>query len=166
MKKKSWYLVSEKHKSYIVHDFNENVKMISDGGKCHSKSCAYETREELIEDNKVLEEPCRECGSVVQSDYLEPSGSQILEHNICFSCNHWRVKVDIYHSSNQVVIDGDCYYIKQNKDPDVGFSGFGGQLFHIKKSNGEIVHTNNLWHNGEIPSHFRDRLMDNAEFIK
>jgi hypothetical protein len=166
MEEKDWILVSEKHKSYIVHDFYRNVKMISEGGKFHSKSCAYKTRDELIEKCKILPEPCIECGSVVQSNYLEPSGSEIKKYNICFSCNHWRQKVERYSNKDQVVIDGDCYYIKPNKDPDCGFSGFGGQLFHIKKDNGEIIHTNNMWHNGEIPSHFRDRLKDNAKFIQ
>ena len=41
--------------------------------------------------------------------------------------------------------------------------GFGGRLVKIKKNNGEIIETNNLWHNGKVP---KDRnIEDNAVFI-
>ena len=35
----------------------------------------------------------------------------------------------------------------------------------ICSSEGRIVKSTNLWHNGTIPENFRDVLTDNAEFI-
>ena len=49
---------------------------------------------------------------------------------------------------------------------DSPFRGYGGKGIKIKLHTGEIIVTNNLWHNGEVPKEFRDRLPDNAEFIK
>ena len=41
--------------------------------------------------------------------------------------------------------------------------GLNGALFKIKMNDGEIIETNNLWYNGEIP---KDRnIQDNAVFI-
>ena len=49
---------------------------------------------------------------------------------------------------------------------DSPFRGYGGRGIKIKLQTGEIIVTNNLWHNGKVPKEFRDRLPDNAEFIK
>lgn len=47
------------------------------------------------------------------------------------------------------------------------YRGCGGQRFKIKFiETGEIVETNDLRCNGEVPEEFRDQLPDNAEFIE
>jgi hypothetical protein len=39
----------------------------------------------------------------------------------------------------------------------------GGAKYTIKKKDGTIIHTTNLWHNGTIPKELYKE--DNAEFI-
>ena len=41
----------------------------------------------------------------------------------------------------------------------------GGQDFYIQFDDGDLIHTRNLWLNGDIPAEFRDQLPDNAKFL-
>lgn len=43
--------------------------------------------------------------------------------------------------------------------------GFGGRDWTIRFIDGEVIETNDLWHQGEIPLALRRELPDNAEFI-
>lgn len=73
----------------------------------------------------------------------------------------------IKEKDEHVIINGICYYLdKAHPMSDSPFRGYGGREFKIKLHTGEIIVTNNLWHNGEVPKEFRDRLPDNAEFVK
>jgi hypothetical protein len=44
------------------------------------------------------------------------------------------------------------------------FYGHGGREFRIRLASGEVVNTNNLWHGGQIPERFWNRMPDNATF--
>lgn len=58
-----------------------------------------------------------------------------------------------------------CTHLKRRAEES--FLGHGGRLFKIKMlSDGQIVETNDLWYQGEIPQEYRDRFPDNAEFVK
>jgi hypothetical protein len=52
-------------------------------------------------------------------------------------------------------------YTIENEDTE-HYRGFAGRRFVIRFHDGRIVETTNLWSNGIIPEHFRDRLLDNA----
>lgn len=45
-------------------------------------------------------------------------------------------------------------------------NGFGGSLFRVKFHDGRYLETNNMWHQGTIPDHFKERLPDNAVFVR
>lgn len=62
-----------------------------------------------------------------------------------------------------VRVDGQHYTI--HPDKNAGFIGYGGQGFTILFDDGEVVRTNNMWSQGEIPELWRTRLPDNASFI-
>jgi len=89
-----------------------------------------------------------------------------LPKELCFNCSFWTEVIEEYKKGNKVVIDGHAYVIG-NEEARGGFRGFGGRSFIIEfyDSRQTIVSTN-LWHNGEIPKRFRDKLPDNARFIK
>jgi hypothetical protein len=121
-----------------------------------SRSRAYETREELIEDNEILPDPCYMCGSIIKANYASPIGDQIKDRNLCFFCNFWlEIQFD-KDNPRRFFIDHNAYFMKDD-DPNASFQGFGGCLFIIKKDDKEI-HTHNLWHNGEIPELFWDKI--------
>lgn len=95
---------------------------------------------------------CKECES--EEEVLYPIG-------LCYECYFW---TDLFkHSPNNVVIDGKCYHIDPNEKAK--HKGFGGRKFKIRFLDGTLVETTNLWLNGEIPEHFRERFPNNAEFI-
>jgi len=43
--------------------------------------------------------------------------------------------------------------------------GCSGKEMKIQIASGEIISTNNLWHQGKIPEHFRNILSNNAKFV-
>lgn len=84
---------------------------------------------------------------------------------MCFCCHFWMVDVG---ASNYVVIDGAAYSVGEedrNKDFD-GPRGHGGRRFIIRRNNGCIIETTNLWHRGDVPDAFRDKFPDDAVFLK
>lgn len=64
------------------------------------------------------------------------------------------------------VIDGVKYFIDTRESNDAGFNGFGGRKFTIRFNDGTEITTCNLWHNGEVPDEWRDKLPDTAKFVK
>ena len=100
---------------------------------------------------------CIICGKEIEkSNYM----NAVLCSSKCFSVNFWNECID----DKAIIINGECYHDGGKKPKGYsGFMGHGGALFKIKMNNGEIIETNNLWYNGEIP---KDRnIQDNAVFI-
>lgn len=136
------------------------------GGDCTFVSAAYQTADELRTDRGVLLEPCRECGGVVSTKFMEPIAARLGKTNLCFHCDHW-TQIHL-NASRHVFVDGQCYAI--GKEQPRGYQGrnlgFGGAEFKIRFRDGREVVTHNLWTQGEVPDHFRERLPDTAEFVK
>jgi len=104
---------------------------------------------------------CKECG---KEDVPASHSKESYPNDVCFNCWFWQRKVDNKADPNQVVINGNCYYIGDER-PSID-RGFGGRLFHIQRlPAGEVIRTTNLWHNGIVPEHFRERLPNNAKFV-
>lgn len=59
-----------------------------------------------------------------------------------------------------VIADGHAYSIGSDNDNP---RGFGGQRWIIRFHDGREVITHSLWHLGDIPASWRDRLPENAE---
>lgn len=160
--KKFWFLISNHDQSMIVNDtFGEvDKKKYLDWT---SRSCAYDTREELIEKEGVPEKPCIRCGSLFSTNYVIKK--ELVNRNMCFTCYFWEKYVGIKDSEKVVRVNGSHYVITHD-DPKAYFKGFGGAEFKIKFHDGREVVTHNLWSQGEIPEHFRNYLPDNAVFIQ
>lgn len=108
--------------------------------------------------------PCKICQKVGYSrSYLQPRQDYMEKKQLCFSCSFWTEKLENYSDKN-VTIEGQLYYVGEENSKSY-FKGFGGRKFVIKKYNGEIIKTTNLWHNGCIPKVFRKRFPDDAKFV-
>ena len=89
----------------------------------------------------------------------------------CFTDWFWLQECRAQESdpNEYAIIDGESYHFNR-KNPVVkggyDFLGFGGQRFKIRYNNGATYTTNNLWCQGEIPDKYRDRLKDNAVFVR
>jgi|SRR5882757_7609567 len=105
----------------------------------------------------------------------------------CFTCAFWYQMLETANDGTLIVettrvpYDGSakgldlCRYQFNPKEPIVKnsrgqFLGFGGSIFNIKffateSSPERFVKTNNLWHQGTVPDHLRDRFKVNAVFV-
>jgi hypothetical protein len=99
-----------------------------------------------------------------EADYIEECRAELLRTRLCFSCHFWRRHIeDPGEAPHRVVVDGHHYIIGE-EGPAV-FKGFGGAKWRIRFADGRETCTSNLWHQGEIPTHFRGDLPDNAVFV-
>lgn len=109
---------------------------------------------------------CKECGKVEELHW--GTYNELLKaQSLCFSCDHWMHYIENDPSNpNAVIIEGNHYIVCNEAAGGRSTSGFGGEKFIIEKIDGERIVTTNLWHQGRIPERFRDRLIDNARFIR
>lgn len=93
----------------------------------------------------------------------------MIEKKTCFECAIW---LDIIESdkknSDKILICKGNHFIAHGwlrKEDMNGFIGFGGDPFYFRMKDGSLYRSNNVWHQGEIPNHFKEILPDNCEMI-
>ena len=119
--------------------------------------------------------PCIICGNDSRNNnpdnfVLGPIRTIMERDKVCFNCAFWIEKIEL-HDDSTFVIHGTRYHDggAVDKKTTRGFLGQGGRDVKIQRlDTDEIIETNNLWCQGDIPEHFRTRpeLMDNAKFIQ
>lgn len=79
---------------------------------------------------------------------------------------YWSEHIADY-GPNSVIVDNTHYWIGEEPKPGESrsFLGHAGREFKIRFNDGREVTTHNLWYQGPIPTRFRDRLQNNAEFV-
>lgn len=80
----------------------------------------------------------------------------------CFRTKFWNEVVK--EKEEHLVINGECYY--NETKPNSTYRGFGGRNFKIRKFDGTIIETSNLWNRGTVPDEYKDLLPNNAEWVK
>ena len=120
--------------------------------------------------------PCVECGGQRVLDFETSCRTRLIEQGVCFSCLFWRDKVNCdlaslrgkFSEHDRVVVDGRHFLITPDdtRHRDKWHCGHGGAEFIVQFNDGRRVVTHNLWSQGRIPAHFRERLPDNATFVK
>lgn len=108
---------------------------------------------------------CVKCGALEASGYVTEISERLKAEQTCFHCDHWgRIANEL--NPKRLIIDGHMYSDGgHTPGSKTQFLGFGGHLWTIERD-GKQWTTNNLWSGGVIPQEFRDRLSDNARFIK
>jgi hypothetical protein len=111
------------------------------------------------------------CNCIDPDDFINSNEKTLMkELNICFKCAFWEKHARDWESGNKnniYFIDGSRYHDCGSVDKNTkGFIGHGGREFIIQNLNTkEIIKTNNLWCQGDVPKEFKNRLPDNAIFI-
>lgn len=119
---------------------------------------------------------CKCCGTIENVDpchFNECDVRTIMEETgFCYSCSFWEIHARSWESGNREGI----YFINGTRYHDCGIVdkskmrwplGHGGRDFKIRLlGSDEIIKTNNLWCQGDVPELFKKRLPDNAEFVK
>lgn len=155
---KKYCLVSDKEGSYILERDDPKAKMVFEGGTMTSRSTCHDNIEELKIAEGIPEKPCLICNSPFCTHFTEPIKSEMIERNLCFSCNFW---TDIIAIKDTRIIMNGVVYVKGKED--TVFKGFGGRTWKIQMNDGTIIETNNLWCNGDVPERFKEQLPDNAK---
>lgn len=158
------YFLCEAHRRRWIQ--KGPAKMLYEGGECNSIQSGGETEEILRQKLGIPAEPCRECGQIFCTTFSEPMKSEMLAANICSNCHFWREYVEKRDDPHIARIKGLHYWANPpTGQKDTRFNGFAGQNFHIRFHDGREIETNDLWHQGDIPLIFRNRLPDNADFV-
>lgn len=108
---------------------------------------------------------CVECGEI-HTPHQWSTGAKLAARGLCHFCAFWTDAYLRVQSGRSIVVGGNCYSIAEEPKPgERGFFGHGGSLFRIEYPDGRIVESRNLWHNGDVPPRWRERLPDNARFL-
>ncbi len=105
---------------------------------------------------------CKECGSPATANYAEPTKSQMLEHQLCLSCNYWQ-----HLPPPSLVINYRVYADQGGTRIANRLNGHSGREFKIEMLDGSRQWTtNNLWSEGRIPKRWQHLFQNNAIFIR
>ena len=105
---------------------------------------------------------CKLCGAE-ESPYEYINANEMYERQLCFECNFW---TNIIEQDKQrkkytwAIINGAHYMLEPHTDSY--FKGFGGAKTRITFFDGTVKECDNLWCQGDISKHFRDKMPDNA----
>jgi hypothetical protein len=115
--------------------------------------------------NGLLNGPrCVECGSPILLSYFEPTRQKLIDTQTCFGCNVWHEKAGAGGDQSVAIVNGTWYRIGDERPSRSDIRGFAGRRFTIVFDDGRLITTTNLWCGGDIPSHFQERLPNNASF--
>lgn len=102
--------------------------------------------------------------------YAEPVRTKLLNSATCHTCDHW-MQILNYQGPMACVRVNGAHFMYDTREPFVEdsrykFLGHGGRKWWIKfLVADQVIVSNNLWYQGEIPKHFLSRLPDNAVFL-
>lgn len=123
--------------------------------------------------NKVREpsqSPCKSCGAVgYELNWIPHVREKLEARGMCHTCDIWEEIID--ELTRFVVIDGTVWAPKKDNPEWRAISGgwglgCGGRMHLIERFDGELIKCNNLWCRGNVPEMFRDRIPDNAKFLR
>lgn len=111
---------------------------------------------------------CKLCGqeeNILQYNSSCKYLSIMAKQHVCFQCAFWIDKI-ANPPPNRMIIGG-CHYTVHPfvRRPNNVLKGCGGKEFYIRKMDGTLIKSNNVWFQGEIPEHFRDQLPDMGHFL-
>lgn len=141
------------------------------GGGTHSRSFATKEEAEIAFQEMEAQGRCQECGDVLYTRYSGSIPEEILSRQLCFSCLFWTKLLEESEDPDVLVVEGRRYRIgpqppiREGRVVNAHAYGFGGSRFELRFfDDREDRGTNNLWTQGKVPPHFRERMPDTAEF--
>lgn len=105
---------------------------------------------------------CRECGES-ERPRSWANGAELERAALCFGCHYWHGAIALADDPRSVRLDGVHGFIGDGQGSS---RGHYGARFEVEFLDGRTVTTTDLWHQGEIPARFRDRLPDNARAVR
>ena len=103
---------------------------------------------------------CVACGRIEADYYTSRMRDLLIEHQLCFSCNHWR---EVVESDPKTVINNHVYTPGERRSGS--FRGMAGRRFDIRYKNNLKITTFDLWSGGDVPHYWQDKIPNTAEFV-
>lgn len=109
---------------------------------------------------------CAKCGKEAVNHYVGEIAMIMDEEGLCFECAYWvwQHRLDYSGKRKFAIVDGYHYVLAPHTDTN-WLVGSCGQKYHFLFNNGEELVCDNVWHQGQVPEHFRDIMPDNATLI-
>lgn len=112
---------------------------------------------------------CEECHAHPIDDGYHSAKDDASRERLCVSCFWWTQKLEYADDPSSLRVNGRHYWIGPEHIDEPGAArkhqrGSYGDPYTIVLTDGRTVRTTNLWTQGDVPAHFRDRLPDNARF--
>ena len=127
-------------------------------------SCGWPIDGEFCHGGDVKCGFCIECGAQLTFEWADEFMTQIRLRRMCFTCNFWQEKVEW---TDGIRIEGTHYHASSEDVPQrTIFRGFGGSPHYIEMFDGRLIESRNLWCQGAVPHNWKERLPDNARFLK
>lgn len=103
---------------------------------------------------------CSECGARDLLSWCEPYPNQLRAADLCFDCFFWLQRSrELKKRPWKYFVAKGCFYtIGDTYRGD----GFGGARWTVSWPDGHVEDTRNLWHGGDVPQQWRERLPDTA----
>lgn len=116
-----------------------------------------------MEENKGF---CKICNKEYQNHYAGEIALIMEGRGVCFDCAFWiwQHSLDLKGNRDFAIINGAHYVLCPHTDINWPV-GSCGRKYRVRFFDGRVVDCDNLWHQGQIPEHFRDIMPDNAEFV-
>lgn len=124
---------------------------------------------------------CKICRGIIGSrGHFD--AERLNEVGICPTCDFWIEKWQMRNNDNVVRVNGQ-HYMFGNHLQDARITqdttlemlaksmkkksglGMGGSSVIIRMNDGRVIITNDLWHQGTIPAHFKNVMPNNAEMV-
>ena len=111
---------------------------------------------------------CKSCSCLVRvNQYVEDVKQKLARQQLCHSCDFWYEKIGMKDDPSVAIIGGIFYTVAaERRNVPKSALGHGGRKLSIQWHNGRSTVTTNLWSCGAIPELFKDRLKDNAVFVR
>jgi hypothetical protein len=116
---------------------------------------------------------CMLCGDEVQpGHYASKLDKRLRDRSLCFTCDFWEERIAYHeeHPDRSLIVRGTAYTI--GDEPSTAALrraplayGSGGREFQVQFFDGRVVVSHNLWYQGRVPEHLRERAPDNARFL-
>jgi len=110
---------------------------------------------------------CKECGNKLDLHYGEETNNLLLSKKLCFTCEYFANVLTRYINGNlgddKLTIVDEKYHVfvlcrTPNNAPN-HFLGYNGQQFYFQHNQtGTLITCGNVWDNGTVPQHYRNRL--------
>ncbi len=124
---------------------------------------------------------CCLCSKRSRAKYMEPTRGNMIQRKMCFNCTFWSDHLLNFILHKGKTPEGGTIIICKRDDVEgkpishytaypyrqegySGMVGFGGDTWWFLV-NSVPFRTNNMWHQGEVPEHFRELLPINALMI-